>query len=612
MDRVITDKSFRDLEQVVKQLDNVLSSSSKDIKLITEHVLKERREKILSWVSTVKHDNAHYSDKRMAMAGTGLWLLETAEHDQWRKSSSPRTLWLHGFMGSGKSCLSHVVVEDFKAKTQDNVRQQLAFFYCDGTDKQTASEITDATIILRSLVKQLSSTSRTEELKTSIVRMYDELQGRADLNQNQSVQLLLDLIKDSTDTTFVIDGLDECPLPVQRNLMKSLKEILQRAVQTVWIFVASRRMANIRNLLEDVDPFEINVAEHNTADINNLITTRVNNDLEDPVQRDLYENQRLNQAKATIQVLQEYAQGMFRWVQMAFDYLHGSQNAAIMVRRLDTLPLLQDLFDLYDRIYETMMDDLDTEDQEGVRTLFTMMLYQQNESKLHYDEGHEFIMEASSFAAGYPFEKGYSNVSGVARMCPSFVEYHDLETDDEEVRQRFRFPNFSVPEYLRTSRADDYSMANGHASLATLSIRPFTGDQALSPLDGGGSSTSRAYFYDLMYGLYSGMLFVNYAADCWMKHLLHLHNLHRRSWQFLENYERLQIEIQAFLLQSPVTSTFLRWHQYWAKACPTADYRDFRARDVGSIAKEGWREPAAVCHTPTPSSILARMLLDLK
>src|SRR6202000_2968494 len=78
-----------DLKDSISQLDSVLSLLSRDVRTISEHVKTEQCEKILSWVSSIKYDNAHYSDNRIAMAGTGRWLLESRGYLQWRQSTSP-------------------------------------------------------------------------------------------------------------------------------------------------------------------------------------------------------------------------------------------------------------------------------------------------------------------------------------------------------------------------------------------------------------------------------------------------------------------------------------------------------------------------------------------
>ena len=66
------------------------------------------REKVLNWLSTVKHEQKHNDIRMPRMSGTGEWLLKEAKFRSWRDDSKSRdnVLWCHGIQGSGKSVLA--------------------------------------------------------------------------------------------------------------------------------------------------------------------------------------------------------------------------------------------------------------------------------------------------------------------------------------------------------------------------------------------------------------------------------------------------------------------------------------------------------------------------
>ena len=55
------------------------------------------------------------------MAQTGQWLLNHWQYTNWHLGPASLNFWLCGFMGSGKSCLSHAVIDDLKGKVDSKL-----------------------------------------------------------------------------------------------------------------------------------------------------------------------------------------------------------------------------------------------------------------------------------------------------------------------------------------------------------------------------------------------------------------------------------------------------------------------------------------------------------
>lgn len=71
------------------------------------YVLDERLT-ILKWLSPLDYSTYHNSYFNRVLVGTGQWLLHDKRYLDWKTSTSSSILWLHGSIGTGKSCLTYV------------------------------------------------------------------------------------------------------------------------------------------------------------------------------------------------------------------------------------------------------------------------------------------------------------------------------------------------------------------------------------------------------------------------------------------------------------------------------------------------------------------------
>jgi len=68
----------------------------------TEH---NRRTIIQDWLSTQPYAAHHRAQLKKVLKGTGSWLLQDETFLAWRQAPESSLFWLHGSMGTGKSCL---------------------------------------------------------------------------------------------------------------------------------------------------------------------------------------------------------------------------------------------------------------------------------------------------------------------------------------------------------------------------------------------------------------------------------------------------------------------------------------------------------------------------
>ena len=174
---------------------------------------------------------------------SGQWLFKTRQYLDWTNRDSSSTLWLKGPVGVGKSCITSIVIQNFLANAINN---RVAFFYC----SQQHSSCAD---VLRSLLAQLSygtdgdlvqPVRRWFELQTGLSFKTDrKLQASIlphlarKVSSKECVELLSEILLYTTQTTFIIDALDECHDHYQ--LLDHLKE-MQEKFWKLKIFISSR------------------------------------------------------------------------------------------------------------------------------------------------------------------------------------------------------------------------------------------------------------------------------------------------------------------------------------------------------------------------------------
>ena len=102
---------FRSLEEQSSnaRLANILQDLEKPAKRMERHVADiqsqlntERRLKILQWYSPLPYKQYHLQVHTEVLPGTGDWFIHDPRLIEWRDSSTPSMLWLHGPPGFGK------------------------------------------------------------------------------------------------------------------------------------------------------------------------------------------------------------------------------------------------------------------------------------------------------------------------------------------------------------------------------------------------------------------------------------------------------------------------------------------------------------------------------
>lgn len=200
-----------------------------------------------------------------------------------------------------------------KERSNNRSPAPIAYFYC--ARNTSEPERADPDEIMRSILKQLSSSTSAVAVREPVAAKYKALKKEADetgceepskLTITECKALVLELLS-SNPATIIIDALDECDPARRYELLEVLDNIIQQSSNVVNIFVSSRDDNDIVCRLENSPNVIINATD-NGKDIQRFIVSQVDQSIK---------NKRLLSGRVSgelkqqiINVLTEGAQGM--------------------------------------------------------------------------------------------------------------------------------------------------------------------------------------------------------------------------------------------------------------------------------------------------------------
>ncbi|KAF2737537.1 hypothetical protein EJ04DRAFT_460944, partial [Polyplosphaeria fusca] len=167
---------------------------------------------VLDFCSLYNHQT---SWKQTRKVGNASFLLQRAEYQEWRLSTSACTLICTGKLGSGKSVLLANLVDDLNLFTGKE-QALVTYFFC----RHDIPKSLQARTIIGSLARQLLSTVPDLAALSKSCGS-----GNAPGDTEEVLGLLIQGFSPSQKVYFVLDGLDECE--------NEEKEILLQAVQKI-------------------------------------------------------------------------------------------------------------------------------------------------------------------------------------------------------------------------------------------------------------------------------------------------------------------------------------------------------------------------------------------
>lgn len=215
------------------------SQIDRNIKLLGSRLQGHEDREILNWLTETDYGSLHCSYLRRRQEGTGRWLLETSEYQDWLNKSK-QTLFCRGIPGAGKTILTSIIVEDLDTQFQNDPSIGIAYIYFNfkEQEKQNLEEI------LASLLKQLCQ-SRSS-LPDTMVSLYNKHKDKRTRPLSDEVSRSLQSVAALYSRVFIaIDALDECK-DADGCRSKLLSEICNlQAEAEASLFITSRPIPDI-------------------------------------------------------------------------------------------------------------------------------------------------------------------------------------------------------------------------------------------------------------------------------------------------------------------------------------------------------------------------------
>ncbi|KAL7919928.1 hypothetical protein ACQKWADRAFT_329278 [Trichoderma austrokoningii] len=240
-----------------------------------------------------------------------LKVLNMPEFISWRSvSSSPKSLWLHGLPGFGKTTLCARIIEYIKTMQQEIV----AFHFFSPDDEHRK----DPMAAMRSWIYHMALQNK------SVASIINRTRESTPASQTLIIELFRQAIKMESNCTLVIDGLDDCfPDSSRLSVTEFIEEVNDavRATNTR-ILVTSLSSPKIRQVLMELNSAEFSEHEVCAADIRSDIEALSKVIVAEKLLRDTDEN---IQTEMAIQ-MSDRSNSQFSWLKLQQDCLPEGLN----------------------------------------------------------------------------------------------------------------------------------------------------------------------------------------------------------------------------------------------------------------------------------------------
>ena len=216
------------------------------------------RQGILDWITQIDYAPQQSDNIRRRQAGTGQWLLDSAEFKAWLEDE--RTLFCPGIPGSGKTILTSTVVDELFARFGNDSNIGIAYIYCNYR-RQHEQNLED---LFASLLKQLiQEQPLTPDSVKALYNRHKDKRTRPSLDE---LLRILETVAVAYSRVFIIvDALDECQISggCRQRFLSGIFKI--QAKCEAHLFATSRPISSIEKDFEGNLRLEIRASEEDVG-----------------------------------------------------------------------------------------------------------------------------------------------------------------------------------------------------------------------------------------------------------------------------------------------------------------------------------------------------------
>ncbi|KAF3393950.1 Ankyrin repeat domain-containing protein 50 [Penicillium rolfsii] len=188
---------------------------------LLEHQKDEQHQVCLDWLSSTGYAEVQSEYASQRQPGTGEWLLESSIFQDWVSKPSA-TLFCPGIPGAGKSILASVIVEELKARYENDHTVGVAYFFCSFQTHDDQSQKIGS--MLACLLRQLSQ--GLPEVPESIKALCQKHKSRGSRpSLDEYFQSFRDTLNQCSRAFIVVDALDECQSSTVSRLLDFILEL---------------------------------------------------------------------------------------------------------------------------------------------------------------------------------------------------------------------------------------------------------------------------------------------------------------------------------------------------------------------------------------------------
>lgn len=163
---------------------------------------EDQRSKILAWLHPYDFGSEQSDVLRKAQHGTGKWLLDSSEFQQWLKGEK-QSLLCQGIPGAGKTVMTSIIINHLSKTYQNKPDIKISYLYCNFRRKYEQAPADLLALLLAQLAWQ------QEELPQCLLELYDFHKKKTRPSIGEISSTLRVIVSGNRRVYVAIDALDE-------------------------------------------------------------------------------------------------------------------------------------------------------------------------------------------------------------------------------------------------------------------------------------------------------------------------------------------------------------------------------------------------------------------